>query len=163
MQAEPSWRTLRCELAELDIFRDELNSSWFFSPPINSFLGVLKGGAGVALTPTFHRIGKKYMYLPPTPTLQRVLFKIRDAEVQVLGLGWLFTFVNWFAYFKIKPCCVLFKIRNTELQVLGLSRVCMIFMIYSSMSWIFRTRAGFLEPELAQKLPKPSWAKLKGL
>ena len=100
------------------------------------------------------------MYLPPTPTLQRVLFKIRDAEVQVLGLGWLFTFVNWFAYFKIKSCYALFKIRNTKLQVLGLSRVRMIFMIYSSMSWIFRTRAGFLEPELTQKLPEPSWAEL---
>ena len=97
------------------------------------------------------------MYLPPTPTLQCVLFKIRDAEVQVLGLGWLFTFVNWFAYFKIKPCCVLFKIRNTELQVLGLSRVCMIFMIYSSMSWIFRTQARFLEPEL--DFWNPSWLK----
>ena len=34
----------------------------------------------------------------------------------------------------------------------------MIFMIYSSMSWIFRTRAGFLEPELAQKFPELSQA-----
>ena len=27
MQAEPSWQTLKCELAELDIFRNELNLS----------------------------------------------------------------------------------------------------------------------------------------
>ena len=27
MRAEPSWRTLKCELAELNIFRDEVNSS----------------------------------------------------------------------------------------------------------------------------------------
>ena len=27
MRAEPSWRTLKCELAELDFFRDEVNSS----------------------------------------------------------------------------------------------------------------------------------------
>ena len=67
MRAEPSWRTLKCELAELDIFRDEVNSSWFFFFATNKFLprhfsGVLKGGVGIALAPTFHRISKKYMY-----------------------------------------------------------------------------------------------------
>ena len=34
----------------------------------------------------------------------------------------------------------------------------MIFMIYSLISWTFRTQAGFLEPELAKKLPELSRA-----